>query len=166
MKPGAVAQITQGVTSKQLKRVSDWQLTSKALRPLPENPPSQPLPLFDFLVRLWRYRDGMIYLSPAPLYHSAPQAAVSLTIRLGGTAIIMERFDPEDALKFIQQYKVTTAQWVPTHFVRMLKLPPDSGKTDVVPTFVTPGRAARPCRRQSSNRSPPSRRVSRYSSRN
>ena len=55
------------------------------LRPLPENPASQPLPLFDFLVRLWRYRDGMIYLSPAPLYHSAPQANVALAIRNGGT---------------------------------------------------------------------------------
>src|SRR5215813_8048958 len=64
------------------------------LRPLPEQPPSQNLPMFDFLVRLWHYREGMIYLSPAPLYHSAPQAAVSLTIRNGGTAIIMEKFDP------------------------------------------------------------------------
>ena len=46
------------------------------LRPLPEQPPAQPLPLFEFLHELWRYREGMIYLSPAPLYHSAPQAAV------------------------------------------------------------------------------------------
>jgi hypothetical protein len=65
------------------------------LRPLPEQPPTQQLPLFDFLQRLWHYREGMIYLSPAPLYHSAPQAAVNLTIKMGGTAIIMERFDPE-----------------------------------------------------------------------
>ncbi len=39
------------------------------------------LPIFDFLQKLWQYREGMIYLSPAPLYHSAPQAAVNLTIR-------------------------------------------------------------------------------------
>ena len=44
---------------------------------------------------IWQYREGMIYLSPAPLYHSAPQAAVNLTIQMGGTAIIMESFDPE-----------------------------------------------------------------------
>ena len=50
------------------------------LRPLPEQPATEQLPLFDFLVKLWQYREGMIYLSPAPLYHSAPQAAVSLTI--------------------------------------------------------------------------------------
>jgi long-chain acyl-CoA synthetase len=60
------------------------------LRPLPEQPATQQLPLFDFLVKLWHYREGMIYLSPAPLYHSAPQAAVNLTIKTGGTVIIME----------------------------------------------------------------------------
>src|SRR5215831_6334963 len=65
------------------------------LRPLPDQPPAQNLPIFDFLHKLWQYREGMIYLSPAPLYHSAPQAAVHLTIRVGGTAIIMESFDPE-----------------------------------------------------------------------
>jgi len=37
------------------------------LRPLPENPPSQPLPLFGFLNGLWKCREGMRYLSPAPL---------------------------------------------------------------------------------------------------
>jgi long-chain acyl-CoA synthetase len=68
------------------------------LRPLPDNPPSEPLPLFHFLNKLWRYREDMVYLSPAPLYHSAPQAAVSLCIRNGGTAVIMEHFDPEQYL--------------------------------------------------------------------
>jgi len=62
------------------------------LRPLPDQPPSQQLPLFDFLQKLWRYREGLVYLSPAPLYHAAPQASVNLAIRNGGTAIIMERF--------------------------------------------------------------------------
>src|SRR6185503_930821 len=55
------------------------------LRPLPPEPPAHHLPIFDFLLKLWQYRDEMIYLSPAPLYHSAPQAAVGLTIRSGGT---------------------------------------------------------------------------------
>ncbi len=72
------------------------------LRPLPEQPPAQQLPLFDFLQKLWQYREGMIYLSPAPLYHSAPQAAVNLTIRMGGTVIIMENFDPERYLALIE----------------------------------------------------------------
>ena len=93
------------------------------LRPLPEQPPSQVLPLFTFLSGLWLYREGMIYLSPAPLYHSAPQAAVSLAIRAGATVIIMETFDPERYLELIEIYGVTHSQLVPTMFSRMLKLP-------------------------------------------
>lgn len=93
------------------------------IRPLPEQPPAEQLPIFDFLGQLWRYRDDMIYLSPAPLYHSAPQAAVNLTIRRGGTVIVMERFDPEEYLALIQRYGVTHSQLVPTMFSRMLKLP-------------------------------------------
>jgi long-chain acyl-CoA synthetase len=93
------------------------------VRPLPEQPPVHHLPIFDFLVKLWQYREGMIYLSPAPLYHSAPQAAVGLTIRMGGTAIIMERFDAEHYLQLVEKYRVTHSQLVPTMFSRLLKLP-------------------------------------------
>lgn len=93
------------------------------LRPLPDQPPSQTTPLFLFLSNLWRYREDMVYLSPAPLYHSAPQAAVGLTIRMGGTVIIMERFDPEQYLSLVERHHVTHSQLVPTMFGRMLKLP-------------------------------------------
>jgi long-chain acyl-CoA synthetase len=90
------------------------------LRPLPEEPPKHNLPLFDFLTKLWHYREGMIYLSPAPLYHSALQAAVNLTIRMGGTVIIMETFDPERYLQLVEQWGITHSQLVPTMFSRML----------------------------------------------
>jgi long-chain acyl-CoA synthetase len=93
------------------------------LRPLPAQPPTQQLPIFDFLQKLWQYREGMIYLSPAPLYHSAPQAAVNLAIRMGGTVIIMENFDPERYLELVEKWGVTHSQLVPTMFSRMLKLP-------------------------------------------
>lgn len=69
--------------------------------------------------------DGsMVYLSPAPLYHAAPLAWCSAAQRLGGTVVVMEKFEPEAALAAIEKYKVTDSQWVPTHFVRMLKLDP------------------------------------------
>ena len=93
------------------------------LRPLPEQPPAQTLSVYDFLINFWRVRERMIYLSPAPLYHSAPQSAINLAIRLGGTAIIMESFDPERFLQLVEQYRVTHSQLVPTMFSRMLKLP-------------------------------------------
>jgi long-chain acyl-CoA synthetase len=81
------------------------------------------LPIFAFLQNLWQYREGMIYLSPAPLYHSAPQAAVNLAIRIGATVIIMESFDPENYLALVEKWGVTHSQLVPTMFSRMLKLP-------------------------------------------
>jgi long-chain acyl-CoA synthetase len=115
------------------------------LRPLPMQPPSQQLPLYAFLDELWRYRDGMIYLSPAPLYHSAPQAAVSLTIDRGGTVIVMETFDAERYLQLVQDYKVTHSQLVPTMFSRMLKLPADVRSRYDLSSLEIAVHAAAPC---------------------
>ncbi len=115
------------------------------VRPLPEQPPSQQLPLFDFLQKMWRYRDGLVYLSPAPLYHSAPQAAVNLVIRNGGVAIIMERFDPEHYLQLVEKYRPTHSQLVPTMFSRMLKLPEEVRKHYDVSSLEVVIHAAAPC---------------------
>jgi acyl-CoA synthetase (AMP-forming)/AMP-acid ligase II len=65
-----------------------------------------------------------VYLSPAPLYHSAPLGFNTGFQALGATSIIMEKFDPEEALKLIEKYKITHSQWVPTMFVRFLKSDP------------------------------------------
>src|SRR3954452_1593261 len=62
------------------------------------------------------------YLSPAPLYHAAPIQWTMAVQRIGGTVVVMEKFDPEEALSLIERYRVTHAQLVPTMFVRMLKL--------------------------------------------
>jgi fatty-acyl-CoA synthase len=63
------------------------------------------------------------YLSPAPLYHSAPLGFTTSIQALGATVVVMERFDAAEALKYLEQYKITHSQWVPTMFSRMLKLP-------------------------------------------
>jgi len=115
------------------------------LRPLPEQPPSHQLALFDFLEKLWQYREGMIYLSPAPLYHSAPQAAVNLTIRMGGTVIIMEKFDPERYLQLVEQWGATHSQLVPTMFSRMLKLPEEVRNRYDLSSLEIAIHAAAPC---------------------
>ena len=41
----------------------------------------------------------------------------------GATVVVMERFDAEEALRLIDRHRVTHSQWVPTMFVRLLKLP-------------------------------------------
>ena len=115
------------------------------LRQLPEQPPAELLPAFDFIMKMWRCREGMTYLSPAPLYHSAPNAAVAFTIRMGGTAIIMERFDPEHYLQLVEKYRPTHSQLVPTMFWRMLKLPEAVRKRYDVSSLEVAVHAAAPC---------------------
>ncbi len=115
------------------------------LRPLPEEPPENELPVFHFLRDLWHYREDMVYLSPAPLYHSAPQAAVGLTIGVGGTAIIMEKFDPEQYLELVEKYRVTHSQLVPTMFSRFLKLPEEVRAKYDLSSLEVAVHAAAPC---------------------
>jgi long-chain acyl-CoA synthetase len=115
------------------------------LRPLPEQPPSGQLPMFDFLLKLWQYREGMTYLSPAPLYHAAPQAAVNLTLRIGGTVIIMEHFDAEAYLHLVERYRVTHSQLVPTMFSRLLKLPEEVRRRADLSSLEIAIHAAAPC---------------------
>jgi fatty-acyl-CoA synthase len=98
----------------------------KGIRPAPPADP-EPTAMIPFVglatMGAGMPADGsMIYLSPAPLYHAAPLAWCASAQRLGGTIVVMEKFDPEAALAAIEKYKVTDSQWVPTHFVRMLKL--------------------------------------------
>lgn len=74
-------------------------------------------------VRRFGFDENSVYLSPAPIYHSAPLRYSTSTQALGGTVVLLDRFDAELALECIERYRVTHSQWVPTHFVRMLKLP-------------------------------------------
>jgi long-chain acyl-CoA synthetase len=115
------------------------------LRPLPEQKPDEPLAVMEFVKFMFGFREGQTYLSPAPLYHSAPQASVSATVRLGGTAVIMERFDPEQFLQLIEKYKVTHSQMVPTMFSRLLKLPEDVRSKYDISSLETVVHAAAPC---------------------
>ncbi|WP_063052295.1 acyl-CoA synthetase [Nocardia arthritidis] len=71
---------------------------------------------------LYGFDTETVYLSPAPLYHAAPLRFGGVIHALGGTLVIMEKFDAEQALAAIERYRVTHSQWVPTMFVRMLKL--------------------------------------------
>ena len=91
--------------------------------PLPEDPAiGAGNGLLDIARGAFGFAPDSVYLSPAPLYHAAP-LRWSLTVhRLGGTVVCMEKFDPEHALQLIERHRVTVSQWVPTHFVRLLKL--------------------------------------------
>jgi long-chain acyl-CoA synthetase len=115
------------------------------LRPLLNQPPAQPHPLVAALGKFWRFREGQVYLSPAPLYHSAPLVGVSATLRFGGTVVVMERFDPDLFLELVEKHRVTHTQLVPTMFSRMLKLPEGASRAYDLSSLEVAIHAAAPC---------------------
>jgi len=114
-------------------------------RPLNERAPTDEDPLFLASASTFRYREGMVYLSPAPLYHSAPQAAVSTAVRYGATTIVMERFDAALFLDLVTRHGVTHSQVVPTMLSRVLKLPDAVRDAADVSTLEAVVHAAAPC---------------------
>jgi len=108
-------------------------------------PIDAPNPLAMIGQALFGYEPDMVYLSPAPLYHAAPLGWTMAAHAIGGTVVLMERFDAEKALEYIEKYKVTSAQWVPTHFVRMLKLPEEALRAHDVSSLKKVFHAAAPC---------------------
>jgi fatty-acyl-CoA synthase len=94
---------------------------------------------------LYGFREGMVYLNPAPLYHAAPLRVTLAVQSLGGTVVVMERFDAEQALMLIEREQVTHSQWVPTMFVRMLKLSEESRTRWDLSSHEVAVHAAAPC---------------------
>ena len=86
-----------------------------------------------------------VYLSPAPLYHSAPLGAAMVAGGLGATTIIMPRFDEVELLRLIEHHKVTHTQVVPTMFVRLTKLDQATRDRYDVSSLVAALHVAAPC---------------------
>ena len=114
-------------------------------RALTGGPLAQPDPVMMAGMMRYQFDENMIYLSPAPLYHAAPLRYNMAVHRLGGTTIVMDHFDPEKALALIGDHKATHSQWVPTMFVRMLKLPDSVRKKYDVSSMRIAIHAAAPC---------------------
>lgn len=75
------------------------------------------------LIHKYGMSRSSVYLSPAPLYHAAGVNYTMAANRVGAASILLRRFDAETVLRLIEEHRVTHAQFVPTMFVRMLKLP-------------------------------------------
>jgi len=102
--------------------------------------------VFTALVRgMYGGSESTVYLSPAPLYHAAPSGWASAVHRLGGTAVTTKRFDPVQFLEAIDRYHVTLAQVVPTHMVRLLKLPEEERARFDLSSLEILVHAAAPC---------------------
>lgn len=94
----------------------------------------------------WKEFDqDSVYLSTAPFYHTAPVRWNMAVMRAGGTSLLMEKFDPLTALELIERYRVTHAQWVPTMFVRLLRLTPEERARHDLSSLRYAIHAAAPC---------------------
>jgi acyl-CoA synthetase (AMP-forming)/AMP-acid ligase II len=113
-------------------------------KPLPEEPFGG-APGIAVLGPLYGADSDSVYLSPAPLYHAAPLGFTMTCLRQGTQVVVMEHFEPEAALQCIEQYRATHSQWVPTMFVRMLKLPEEVRARYDLSTLRCAIHAAAPC---------------------
>jgi fatty-acyl-CoA synthase len=113
------------------------------IRPLPEVDAPDPGP--PGFIKSLGIDTATVYLSPAPLYHAAPLQFTISVQRLGGTVVVMEKFDAAEALRLIEQHAVTHSQWVPTMFIRMLALPDDRRLSFDLSSHHTAIHAAAPC---------------------
>ncbi|MFT4054561.1 MAG: acyl-CoA synthetase [Novosphingobium sp.] len=113
--------------------------------PLPEGPLDETTALETMGTALYGMGEDTVYLSTSPLYHAAPLRWAMTIHRLGGTVVIMERFDAEEALALIESHRITHATWVPTHFVRLLKLPPEARERRDHSSLRAVIHAAAPC---------------------
>ena len=113
--------------------------------PMPGTPAGARTMLVQLLTPLFDYGRECRYLSPAPLYHAAPLRHSMTVIKLGGCAFIMQQFDAGQALHWIAQHRITHSQWVPTMFVRMLKLAPEIRARHDLSSMRMAVHAAAPC---------------------
>jgi len=112
----------------------------------PDSPEVEAVPaLTGICQRVFGMDAHTVYLSPAPLYHAAPMRFCMSVMRLGGTVVVMEHFDPERYLALVQQHRVTHTQVVPTMFVRLLKLSEAQRQACDVSSLRVAIHAAAPC---------------------
>ena len=102
-------------------------------------------PVTALLQHAFKVTSDDVYLSPAPIYHAAPLKWSAAVHALGGTVVLMERFDAEAALTAIERYQVTVTQMVPTMFVRMLQLPESTRSERDVSSLRLAVHAGAPC---------------------
>ncbi len=118
----------------------------KGIKPTHAFPPfGSPVTLPLLMSAVFGFGPDSVYLCPAPLYHAAPNNFCLGTHRLGGTVVLMDRFDPAGCLRAIEARRVSHVQFVPTHFVRMLRLPDEQRLTFDVSSLRTVVHAAAPC---------------------
>jgi len=94
----------------------------------------------------WKSFDrNTVFLSTAPFYHTAPVRWNMNVMRAGGSCVLMEKFEPRAALETMERFHVTHSQWVPTMFIRLLRLAPEDRERWSLSSLKVAVHAAAPC---------------------
>ncbi len=83
---------------------------------------ADPMVIFQY-IQTFGLRSDDVHLLAGPGYHSAPAMFAALQQILGATLVAMHRFDPEGALRLIEQHRVTTTFMAPILVKRIVDLP-------------------------------------------
>jgi fatty-acyl-CoA synthase len=114
-------------------------------RKLPTHKFGDPEPIERQLAEQLGFSNETRYLVVSPLYHSLPLRHSLLVQGLGGSTVIMNKFDAEQALGLIEKYRITHCFMVPTMFVRLLELPEQVRASYDLSSLQSVVHAAAPC---------------------
>jgi len=89
--------------------------------------------------------DDNVQITQAPTYHTAVNNWTTMSLHMGHTVVLMDRWTPEDLLERVERYKVTHSHMVPTMFNRLLQLPDDVRLKYDVSSLRRMVHAAAPC---------------------
>jgi len=119
----------------------------KGIRPpLPELPPDDYMIARGWMVEQFGFRVGDgTHLLNGPMHHSGPLSYAAVSMHFGHTIVITGKWDAENALRFIERYKVSTTFMVPTMFSRILALPQDIRSQYDLGSLEAVIHAAAPC---------------------
>lgn len=112
---------------------------------MPDMPADAALPRAEGFAQKYGFDEQAVLLCPAPLYHTAPLLFSTIPQRLGSKIVVMPKFDPEQMLRWIEEYRVTFVQMVPTMFIRLLKLPKEIRESYDLSSLKMVLHAAAPC---------------------
>ena len=102
-------------------------------------------PLGDMFYQMEGYNEAAVVMAPGPAYHASPLLATMAAHRFGATLVIVDKFDAEEFLHYVENYRVTHIACVPAHFVRLLKLPAETRRKYDVSSVQWIVHTAAPC---------------------